>query len=60
MCETPGEYAEGHLINAKNVDWNGNDFDAQIKTIDKSNTVFVYCQVGGRSESAAENAQIRI
>jgi len=51
---TPGEYADGHLINAKNVDWNGNDFDAQIKMIDKSKPVFVYCQAGGRSESAAK------
>lgn len=51
---TPGEYADGHLINAMNVDWNGDDFDAGIKTIDKSTPVFVYCQAGGRSASAAK------
>ena len=23
---TPDEYSKGHLVNAQNVDWNGNDF----------------------------------
>jgi rhodanese-related sulfurtransferase len=51
---TPGEYADGHLINAVNMDWNGNNFDAQIATLDKSKPVFVYCQAGGRSAAAAK------
>ena len=51
---TPEEYSSGHLINAKNMNWNGGNFDAQIATIDKSTPVFVYCAAGGRSASAAK------
>jgi thioredoxin 1 len=50
---TPEEFSEGHLINAKNIDWNGDKFDAEISQIDKSKPVFVYCRSGGRSSSAA-------
>ncbi|MGB3078454.1 MAG: rhodanese-like domain-containing protein, partial [Saprospiraceae bacterium] len=27
---TPEEYAEGHIANAKNINWNGTDFETQI------------------------------
>ena len=50
---TPDEFSKGHLQNAKNVDWNGNDFDEQVALLDKSKPVFVYCLSGGRSSSAA-------
>ncbi len=50
---TPEEFAKGHLENAMNVDWNGDNFDAQLSNIDKSKPVFVYCLSGGRSSSAA-------
>jgi thioredoxin 1 len=50
---TPDEFSKGHLLKAKNVDWNGNDFDKQMATLDKSKPVFVYCFSGGRSASAA-------
>lgn len=50
---TPDEFSKGHLINAKNYDWNGNDFKKQIAPLDKSKPVFVYCLSGGRSSSAA-------
>lgn len=50
---TPEEYAEGHLANAKNFDWNGDHFEHQIMALDKSKPVFVYCLKGGRSASAA-------
>lgn len=50
---TPGEYSQGHLANAKNIDWNGSDFEAQIATLDKTKPVFVYCLSGGRSGSAS-------
>lgn len=50
---TPDEFSKGHLQNAKNIDWNGNDFDKQISELDKSKPVFVYCLSGGRSSSAA-------
>ena len=51
---TPGEFSGGHLINATNIDWDGNDFETQIAKIDKSKPVFVYCEAGGRSASAAK------
>ncbi|MDZ4758550.1 MAG: thioredoxin domain-containing protein [Bacteroidota bacterium] len=50
---TPDEFSNGHLQNAKNIDWNGIDFQKEISTLDKSKPVFVYCLSGGRSSSAA-------
>lgn len=52
---TPGEYQGGHIQNAKNFDWNGNDFDAQVQALDKKAPLFVYCLSGGRSASAAKH-----
>lgn len=51
---TPEEFAKGHLPNAVNVDWNGNDFDSKTVRLDKSKPLFVYCLSGGRSAAAAE------
>ena len=50
---TPQEFSEGHIENAKNVDWNGNQFELQIEKFDKTKPLFVYCLGGGRSASAA-------
>ena len=50
---TPGEFSQGHIPNAVNYDWRGNDFDEQIKNLDKTKPVLVYCQSGGRSADAA-------
>ena len=50
---SPEEFASGHLANAKNMDWNGTDFQNKIAKVDKSKAVFVYCQSGGRSAAAA-------
>ena len=54
---TPEEFAKGHLINALNFDWNGNEFDKQVSSLNKEVSVFVYCLSGGRSAAAA--AQLR-
>lgn len=51
---TPEEYAEGHLENAKNINWYDADFAEQFKSMDKGKTVYVYCKVGGRSAKAQE------
>lgn len=51
---TPDEFGNGHLRNAKNIDWNGSDFETGIKPLNKENPVLVYCLSGGRSHSAAE------
>lgn len=50
---TPDEFLKGHLVNALNYHWNGNEFDKQIAPLDKSKPVFVYCLSGGRSSAAA-------
>lgn len=51
---TPGEYSQGHIPDAVNYDWLGNDFKEQIKNLDKSQPVYVYCQSGRRSAQAAD------
>jgi thioredoxin len=51
---TPGEFSEGALAKAINVDWNGSDFESGIAKLDKSKPVFVYCLAGARSASAAK------
>jgi thioredoxin 1 len=51
---TPSEYNEGHLKNAVNIDWNGNNFEAEAMKLDKSRPVFLYCLSGGRSKEAAD------
>jgi rhodanese-related sulfurtransferase len=50
---TPGEYNEGHISNAKNIDFNSADFKAKLEKLDKNKPVLVYCAVGGRSGKAA-------
>ena len=50
---TPEEFSKRHIVNAKNYDWRGKDFEKQIKVLDKSKPVFVYCLSGGRSAAAA-------
>lgn len=51
---TPEEFEKGHLVNAKNIDWNNDNFDSEIVHLDKSKPVLVYCLSGGRSSAAAE------
>lgn len=51
---TPGEYAEGHIANARNINVNGADFSKQIKTLDTNLPVLVYCRSGHRSSMATK------
>jgi thioredoxin 1 len=51
---TEDEFNKGHLDNALNFDWNGENFETQISTLDKTKPVFVYCLSGGRSSSAVD------
>lgn len=50
---TPEEFSKGHLQDAINIDWNGDNFNNEISGMDKSRPVFVYCLSGGRSAAAA-------
>lgn len=52
---TPEEFSDGHIQNALNVNWNGDDFQKEVNKIDKTKPVFVYCLSGGRSGAAASS-----
>ncbi|MEO5775964.1 MAG: rhodanese-like domain-containing protein [Flavobacterium sp.] len=51
---TPEEYSSGHIGDAKNVNWNDDNFVTDASKYDKSKPIFVYCKLGGRSEKAAD------
>ncbi|MEO8147601.1 MAG: thioredoxin domain-containing protein [Bacteroidia bacterium] len=51
---TPQEYGDGHLKNAKNINFNDDAFATKVEKLDKSKPVFVYCLSGKRSADAAE------
>jgi rhodanese-related sulfurtransferase len=51
---TPQEFANGHLENAKNVNFNDPEFKQKIALLDKSKPIAVYCGVGGRSGRASK------
>ena len=46
---TAEECADGMIDDAINIDFFSKDFENQIKTLDKSKTILVYCKAGGRS-----------
>ena len=50
---TEGEYKEGHIANAVNMDVTADDFESKIASLDKEKPVMVYCKAGGRSAKAA-------
>lgn len=50
---TPGEVAEGHLPDAKNIDYQSDDFKSEIAKLDKKRTYLLYCKAGTRSAKAA-------
>lgn len=50
---TPQEFADDHLNNAKNIDWNGDKFTEEAKKLDADKPTFVYCAGGKRSAEAA-------
>lgn len=49
---TPEEFATGHLNNAINIDYNASNFEEQIKKLNKTKPVYIYCKAGGRSSEA--------
>ncbi len=51
---SPEEYASQHLDKAKNINWNGADFETKVALLDKKQPIFVYCMVGGRSKKASD------
>jgi thioredoxin len=51
---TPQEFASGHIDNAVNIDWLGDNFVANAEKLDKTKPVFVYCKTSNRSPQAAK------
>jgi rhodanese-related sulfurtransferase len=49
---TPDEYAGGHIEGALNIDFNADDFEANIAKLDRDKTYLVHCRSGGRSTSS--------
>jgi len=50
---SPGEFAQGYINRAVNMNYNGGDFENSVDKLDKNKTYFVYCYSGGRSGKAA-------
>lgn len=51
---TPGEFAEGHLPGALNLDLQASDFEARLNGMDRGKTYLVYCRTGNRSQRAIQ------
>jgi len=51
---TPGEFAEGYIEGAQNIDFQSGNFENEIATLDKNVTYAVYCRSGNRSGQAAK------
>jgi rhodanese-related sulfurtransferase len=51
---TPGEFFNGHIAGAMNIDVEGMNFDSEIEKLDKSATYAVYCRSGRRSAIAVQ------
>jgi phage shock protein E len=49
---TPGEFAEGHLEGAVNIDCADESFVVEISLLDREETYLLYCRSGARSENA--------
>lgn len=47
---TPGEYSQGHLDGAENLDFFCSDFRTKIETRDRERIYVVYCKKGHRGE----------
>lgn len=52
---TAEEFKGGHIANALQANWlDSREFQKRTQHLDKSKTVYIYCQTGGRSASAQE------
>jgi rhodanese-related sulfurtransferase len=53
---TPKEFAQASIPKAKNIDFNGDSFEAELAKLEKDKPLFIYCKSGGRSAKAVEKA----
>jgi len=49
---TAGEFSEGIIPGAINIDMMGGSFTEQVKALDPNKSYFLYCRSGARSASA--------
>ena len=49
---TPSEYGDGHIIDALNIDYRSDTFEAELGALDTNRVYLVYCGSGGRSDGA--------
>lgn len=50
---TPQEYADGHIKNAINIDWNNpEEFQLKAAQLRKTKPLYLYCHSGVRSQKA--------
>ena len=54
---TPEEYSAGFIKNAKNINWLGDNFEVEAKSLDKKKPVYVYCKSGNRSNKAVKKLE---
>ena len=54
---TPGEFSEGHLAGAVNVDLLAPDFAARLNAMDRGKSYLVYCRTGNRSTKAVHTME---
>ena len=51
---TPKEFKEGHIKNAKNIDFLSASFPDDIAVLDKQKPILIYCRSGNRSGKSIE------
>jgi rhodanese-related sulfurtransferase len=51
---TRGEFNQGHIAGAINIDVEADSFQSEVSKLDKTKTYAVYCQSGRRSGIAAD------
>lgn len=54
---TPGEFSEGHIAGAINVDVRSEDFAEQLAKLDRGSTYVLHCKSGARSTRALATMQ---
>lgn len=54
---TPGEFNEGHIPGAKNIDVEADTFEALVKQLNPEQPILIYCRTGSRSMTAAKIMQ---
>ena len=45
----PEEFSLAHIEGAKNINFNGKDFEQELAKLDRKQPVLVHCAAGGRS-----------